>query len=493
MKKLIPVTIILLLFYGCLSLIVCNSYKSKAPVTKEPGPRAQLLRSALAGCNRVNVSMCRSDDDSPTTIIIPGRDSLDSLIEHLEFDDLNSGFHCMCSGKYGIIFYQGTNRLASVTYHHGKSLRWEGWDGDSLFTKASAKYWREWFLKQGESRFEDDHQERLKEAREYKRIHDLFLSSFPEGAEAVFEQAASQTDYGLNRLEKDHAANLMELFPDRKGLAEALARSLGYLSIEGADTGSWNVTSTKEQLVLLIAQSLTLDELRGITSSTDPVILSGAARLFFSEGLGQLYPEEECAQTAAKLFGIVLEFDRCNNAEYTIRIMRYFPCPETLRLLNQLASGEIEIEAPASSWREEPSPGISACLTLVYMDDPMALHLIQEAEKIPDLDEFDTAALKVAQALLGEKGILDASVFKPDSYAIGYGALEALEKEGGKEAIDLVIMAGTRHSWGAVREAAVETAERMTGQNWGPNKMQSAEAARRWWKENKDTYPDTEK
>lgn len=489
MKKMMPITVVLLLFYGCLSLMVCYSYKSKTPETEEPGTRAKLLKAALAGSDRVRVSEVYK---SANPFSIHGKDSIAPLIDRLEFNDLNSGFHCMCIGDYRITFFKGTNILASVSYHHGKSLRWEGWDGDSLFTKASAAYWRTWFLKEGESRFEDDYQGKLKERREYERIHDLFLSPFPEGADAVFEQAASDTDFGMNKPKEFHATNLLELFPDREGLAEALAKSLGYLSTEGVHTGSWNITSGREQLALLIAQNLSLDELRGITSSTDPIILSGAARLFFSEGLGRLFPEEERAQTAAKLFGIVLEFDRCDNAEYTIRTMKYFPCPETIRLLEQLATSEIEITISDSSYREDPSPAISACLTLAYMDAPMTLQLIQEVEQSPDLNEFDPAALKVARALLGEEGILDASVFEPNSYAIGYGALEALERGGGKEALELIIMAGTDHNWGAVREAALETAERMTGQYWGSNKLdlKTIGTARRWWKENRDSYPD---
>lgn len=495
MKLFNPVTAVLLIVIIILSLRLCLGTKSTGR-SEESGSRAQVLQCTLAGSDRVVTTAHKnSEDNSTRTTTINDRESISNLIINLEFDDLNSGFHCMCGGDSSITFFKGTNKLARISHHHGRSLRWDGWEGDSLFTEQAAEYWRIWFLKQGEARFEEMYQQKVKEHNEHERIHALFLSSFPEGAKAVFDRAADDSNHGPITPKNSNSGRLEDLFPQREGLAIALAKSLGVLSTEGAGTGSWNVTSTREQMALQLAGTLSLDELRETSSATDPIILAGSARLFFYEGHAMKYLDEERAQTAAKLCRTVLEVDRCGNADHVITDMKYFPCKETTLLLEELAAGEISLMPPNFNrkWKEDPSPQIAGCLMLAYMESPKTLLLIQEAEKQSNLNEFDNAALKVARALLGEKGLLDASVFEPFSYTIGCGAIDALEKKGDIDAIDLVIMEGTTHRWGAVRSYAVSTAARMTGQSWDPEKWESEGAARRWWKENRDSYLNSER
>jgi hypothetical protein len=90
-------------------------------------------------------------------------------------------------------------------------------------------------------------------------------------------------------------------------------------------------------------------------------------------------------------------------------------------------------------------------------------------------------------------GVLDESIFEFSSYTIGFGALKALEKEGTKRALGVMITAGTEASWAAVREESVLAIKRMAGKQWYMSrKNERAEwhgkDIRQWWAENKDTF-----
>jgi hypothetical protein len=48
------------------------------------------------------------------------------------------GFRCGCCGNPTLEFYRGRRRIASVGFHHGTTLRWDGWETDVLLTADSA-------------------------------------------------------------------------------------------------------------------------------------------------------------------------------------------------------------------------------------------------------------------------------------------------------------------------------------------------------------------
>jgi hypothetical protein len=181
---------------GILLLVVTSC--SQTPTVKIDS-RAKNLRMRLEGCNRLVVSeVYTAPDEAPIPpYTCTNQQAIAELVANLEFDDRNSGFHCMCSGDSLVTFYKGSNILATVSHHHGKSLRWDGWQGDSLFTAHTKEYWRMWFLKNGEPRYEEMHQQEVNRHNEDARINSLFLSAFPEGADKIFSSAGKATQFGL--------------------------------------------------------------------------------------------------------------------------------------------------------------------------------------------------------------------------------------------------------------------------------------------------------
>jgi hypothetical protein len=316
------------------------------------GERAASLRSVLVGADRLVVSDTFHEPTEPKKedVEIEGEKKIAELLGKLEFDDSGSGFHCMCIGDSQVSFYKGDRELATLSHHHGMSLRWSGesWNGDSLFTPQAAEAWREWFKKNGVPRFEDMHQEEVRRAERKRQIHEKFLSFYPKEAgrivldlESVASKAyGSSFDRGIwkSRLSK-HTLDLIALFPNRQAAALAVARSLGSLSMNGE---GWRSGLTiEETLALEVAKTLSPDEYLFVTEQVDLPALLGAARLFFSEELVQPLPAERRGPVAARLCEAVLKGDQSRMSGDAVRHLKKYDCAETSALLIRLAAGEI--------------------------------------------------------------------------------------------------------------------------------------------------------
>lgn len=487
-------------------LLIVVATLATSALSLSAGERQQSLQVALKGADRVTVADVefgiQEERTKPFEFNKPA--IIADLISALDFDDDESGFHCMCLGDATVTFFRGDTKLAELSHHHGRSLRWNGgnWKGDSLFTKQAAKAWREWFNAQGEPRFEKMHQQAVAEARREREIDDRFMRAFTPKAREIFAASGQEgwnafspqeSSNGADEKLSPPAKNLITLYPDMSARAMALAKALGSLTITGAQEGSWSVSSSREQLVLECAKTLNAEAFRGVLESEDREALAGAARLFFFEGLARLLPKNERARYAAKLARIVLERDKCGNADMAVRALGSFPCPETVVLLEALAKGAIQIAEERSEYKDEPSSQSAACLLLAKFGAKDAADLSKAAEKADGNDNIDRAALKIARSFSGEHGLLDKSIFEIDSYTVGFGALAALEREADKAALDAIIMGGTVHSWAAIREESVLTVERMTGRKWYQNQEHEraewhGKDIREWWQTNRETY-----
>ena len=470
------------------------------------GERQESLQTVLKGADRVTVRDVEFGKQDQPRKPFESRDvaKISDLISSLNFDDDESGFHCMCLGDAIVTFFRGDKKLAEISHHHGHSLRWNGgnWKGDSLFTEDAAKAWRKWFDEQGEPRFEKMHQHAVAEAKREQEIDDRFMRAFKSEVAEAFARSGQDgwnafspqgSSKAGGRQLSPSAKNLSDLYPDRSELATALARALGSLTITGAQEGSWSVSSSREQVVLECAKTLNAEALRSVLESNDGEVLAGAARLFFFEGLSGLLPQDQRTRYAAKLARVVLERDKCGNAEMAVRALGSFQCPETVLLLEELAKGTIQTAEERSEFKDEPNSQAAACLLLAKFNARNAAELSKAAEKADGNDNIDQAALKIARSFSGERGLLDESIFEIDSYTVGFGALAALEREADKAALDAIIVGGTQHSWAAIREESVLTVERMTGRKWYQNqKHERAEwhgkDIREWWQTNRESY-----
>src|SRR5262249_27654696 len=93
------------------------------------------LREAAAGADRVVVRDRNFHGKGALPDVeVSGSEKVRELLDLIEIDARNSGFHCMCDGEYWIHLYRGEQEVLSLGYHHARSLRWHRgrWQGDGL-------------------------------------------------------------------------------------------------------------------------------------------------------------------------------------------------------------------------------------------------------------------------------------------------------------------------------------------------------------------------
>jgi hypothetical protein len=104
------------------------------------------LRRALKGADQVIVRKRGTLGQDGVFFKVTGSRPTRRLISRLKIREPKEGFHCLCSGNPVFEFRRGETLLATISWHHGVSVRWhdhggEGWAGsDARLTKASSEY-----------------------------------------------------------------------------------------------------------------------------------------------------------------------------------------------------------------------------------------------------------------------------------------------------------------------------------------------------------------
>ena len=100
----------------------------------------------------------------------------------------------------------------------------------------------------------------------------------------------------------------------------------------------------------------------------------------------------------------------------------------------------------------------------------------------------DRAGLEIALVFLGDGSRIRIEPFRYRSYTLGYMGIEAIERFGGAEGLDILLRAVAVHPFGAVNVEAAEAFLRVTG--FHPDCRGECRATRhsddleKWWKEN---------
>lgn len=107
-------------------------------------PSEATLRPHLVGTTRIVVrsgGLChRSPELEKTLFIVDDTKVINELIKHIQTSKFAIVDSCACCGNPTFEFYRGSELLAGLSFHHGHSLRWDGWDGDGQLTEASSLY-----------------------------------------------------------------------------------------------------------------------------------------------------------------------------------------------------------------------------------------------------------------------------------------------------------------------------------------------------------------
>jgi len=157
-----------------------------------------------------------------------------------------------------------------------------------------------------------------------------------------------------------------------------------------------------------------------------------------------------------------------------------------------VAAGRIKSSIPEKRVDQEPALRFAAILALARRGDMQVKRLIDDLAG-NTANPSDQAALAIARCFLGEHGAIRAEHCQLDSWSLGYASIAALEKQGDREALDLLITGCTLHPAALVGRDAVHAIQRLTGKIWYhamPNENEDwyGKDIREWWNSAKDTW-----
>ncbi len=76
-------------------------------------------------------------------------DEIREFAEHLEFKKGQTLATCRCNGYPRVDWYQGKQRLATVSVQHGQAIRWKGFQADAKLTSSSSRWLVQWLTDHG--------------------------------------------------------------------------------------------------------------------------------------------------------------------------------------------------------------------------------------------------------------------------------------------------------------------------------------------------------
>ena len=232
------------------------------------------LALAVAEADRVRIrtgGTChRSIETEETLFETSDGLTIRRLIAGIAVDESAAGFHCMCCGEPSIEFYRGKEVIATLGFHHGRSLRWPGgWPSDAILTPASAEFLIAWLTERNVSGPQRQREAEAERARVWqRRLARASGGLSPELAKALAKGTAA---FG-NALEQE--------------IREPARRVAVLLRLYGASNDSWTsldgIDQTADDLLKKYPVEVLAAEVERALSSDDRQSRRGAARFWRS-------------------------------------------------------------------------------------------------------------------------------------------------------------------------------------------------------------------
>jgi hypothetical protein len=422
----------------------------------------EAFRQAVAGATRLRVrsgGTCHRDLSQEKTLWeLSDAAKIRELAALIAIDEKQSGFHCMCCGDPSFEFYQGDRLIATLGFHHGRSLRWPGrWPGDGMLTPQAQDRLPKWFAENGFNAFQKAIEAAAVARADEQKKRESFLSFFPTEARKLF-------DYRAPSLEEEpkQGERIAKAVGDPVETVVAVCRALGELD------GAWSFLDFDDRLAFFAADTANgeefLNALKRIRGDRRGEL--GAARLCFGQKYLKKIPESQRSEWAVNLAQTVLNHGRSENRSSVIPHLERLRDGGPRALLRQIARGEVPKESqPWNHSEYEPGLRADAYLALAKQGDLQIKTEIEDLlPKVPQ--GTDRAALEVSLALFGDPKFIKREHFKFPSFRIGFGAIQAIESFSGREGMDVLVEAGIEHPWYAVNAEAILAVQRITGQVW---------------------------
>jgi hypothetical protein len=89
------------------------------------------------------------DTKAKVLVEVSKPDEIRQFAENIEFQKGQTLGCCPCNGYPRVDWYQGKQRLATVSIQHGQAIRWKGFQADAKLTSTSSRWLVQWLTDHG--------------------------------------------------------------------------------------------------------------------------------------------------------------------------------------------------------------------------------------------------------------------------------------------------------------------------------------------------------
>ena len=479
----------------------------KSQRNESPGSRTAALRKALEGADKVEILEHR---ELTLTATITGAAKIGALAKLFTADEKLSASYAKAEpvggpGDFSITFYKRDEVVARLNQYGERLLGWPkgAWEGNTYMSLETEKLWPRWFEENGFAVMSRRYGEWAEQRQLPQRQEEAFLKCLPDGAkkqiDAFWKRRSRLAQEGLEIADvtglNKAARTLLDSLGKPHAAGVAICRALG--SQADPAFGDGTVFGLNEQAATAAFAQITEYIVPTVfeTAIGDSQAATGAARLFFHYGYHGKVPWVLRDGVAPALLRAAVERDQPYFAIEAIRIAGEFGDQRVAAALREIAAGSLTPPTPSRLKMpdEEPSLRYLSALVLSRRGDTEAARLVKELAALPDISKQDLAALAICRCFLAERDTIKPEMFELDSWSIGYFGIAALEKQGDKTALNVMITGATMHSWALVRQEAVHAVQRMTGKVWyraqtNENEDWYGKDIRDWWQAAQETW-----
>ncbi|HEX2750612.1 MAG TPA: hypothetical protein VHM91_21580 [Verrucomicrobiales bacterium] len=515
-------------------LLPWNSFAGTKSASKEDksGGRTVAIRKALEGADALEVHL--TGDPADKTFRVAGADKIKALTGLFTIDEaltreMNEAKPARIPGEgdASVSFQREGQTVVTLLRYQSLAVRWKDgkWEGDSFLTKASSLAWNRWFNENGFSWFLLQDYEREERGKAPERRQKGFISCFPAASkkhlDLIWKRLGEIPDPGpgdegggpVDRPGGDNKTALHKaarVFLSSCGnpfaAGTAICNAFGSLADPAYD--GINYISGEEQCARIAFSQISPYIMPSVfeKSLSDPRTATGAARLYFGENYYQKIPPVMNDSLAPKLLRIAVQRDSFSAAGEAITRAGNLAALTVSEALREIALGKVLPEAPsrlkpqdpAKKWNVEPDLRYQAAIALARRGDAEARRITDVLAALPGQAKANQFALGICRCFLGERNTIPKETFEVDSWVLGYTAIAALEKQGDKDALHILVTGGTQPFAALVRAQAIHAIQRMTGKMWyraapWENEDWYGKDIREWWETAKDTWVAPEK
>lgn len=185
-------------------------------------------------------------------------------------EDKSTFGYCMCLGEPTLEFYKGKKLIATVSIHHGRSIRWDKWKLDALL--VGNENLLNWLSKRNVKKPKEEYEENLRQAAEAERQYQKWESAIPECLRAKWKkinwgspiEPTETTVSELFQIAKKNYRNQDEIILSLLGwYGSGAGPWSGFPSYETAPERLLLRIETKDILKVVTSQKLTFSQMEG--------------------------------------------------------------------------------------------------------------------------------------------------------------------------------------------------------------------------------------